>query len=188
MSFGTLFHWYAVDKIHKQDETQILLDPLPAESRKRDVLVKHRPILLLWVVKRHVCLLMRDVETEFLWKKERSVIYHSSFKRRNTFQGAKPHVHLHFISTIVDVVGMEQRIQCWTTIHEVAITEAMNNCVTPPCHCKRDSVVYSTRSEPTCLEESFSTMMTVTLYPLGILSCRIATPHSPHASSVHSCS
>ena len=65
MSFGTLFHLYAVDKIHKQDETQILLDPLPAESRKRDVLVKHRPILLR-VVKRHVCLLMRDVETEFL--------------------------------------------------------------------------------------------------------------------------
>ena len=47
MSFGTLFHLYAVDKIHKQDETQILPDPLPAESRKRDVLVKHRPILLL---------------------------------------------------------------------------------------------------------------------------------------------
>ena len=47
MSFGTLFHWYAVDKIHKQDETQILLDPLPAESRKGHILVKHRPILLL---------------------------------------------------------------------------------------------------------------------------------------------
>ncbi len=62
-----------------------------------------------------------------------------------------------------------------------------NLSITPPCRCKRDSVMYSTRSEPTCLEESFSTMITVTLYPLGILSCRFATLHSPHASTVHSC-
>ena len=76
---------------------------------------------------------------------------------------SKPHVHLHLVRAIVDIVRMEQRIQRRTTIHEVAITEAMNNCVTPPCHCNRDSVVYSTRSEPICLEESFSTMMTATL-------------------------
>ena len=66
MSFGTLFHWYAVDKIHKQDETQILLDPLPAESRKRDILTEHGMLLFIRVIQRHVCLLMRDVETELL--------------------------------------------------------------------------------------------------------------------------
>ena len=66
MSFGTLFHWYAVDKIHKQDETQILLDPLPAESRKRDILTEHGMLLLIRVIQRHVCLLMRDVEPELL--------------------------------------------------------------------------------------------------------------------------
>ena len=38
-----------------------------------------------------------------------------------------------------------------------------NLSITPPCRCKRDSAVYSTRSEPTRPEESFSTMITVTL-------------------------
>lgn len=66
MSFGTLFHWYAVDKIHKQDETQILLDPLPAESRKRDILTEHGMLLLIRVIQRYARPLMRNIETELL--------------------------------------------------------------------------------------------------------------------------
>ena len=38
-----------------------------------------------------------------------------------------------------------------------------NLSITPPFRYKRDSVVYSTRSEPTCLAESFSIMITLTL-------------------------
>ena len=66
---------------------------------------------------------MRDVETELLGQKERSVIYQSSFKRRSTLHRSKPIVHLHLVRAIVDVIRMEQRIQCRTTIHEVANNE-----------------------------------------------------------------
>ena len=38
-----------------------------------------------------------------------------------------------------------------------------NLSITPPFRYKRDSVMYSTRSEPTCLAESFSIMITLTL-------------------------
>ena len=49
-----------------RQETQILLDPLPAESRKRDILTEHGMLLFIRVIQRHVCLLMRDVEPELL--------------------------------------------------------------------------------------------------------------------------
>ena len=105
---------------------------------------------------------MRDVETELLGQKERSVVKQSSFKRRNTLHRSKPHVHFHLVRAIVDVVGMEQRIQRRTTIHEVAIAETQIS-ITPPCRCRMDSAMHSTCSEPTRLEESFSTMITVPL-------------------------
>ena len=66
---------------------------------------------------------MRDVETELLGQKKWSVVYQSSLSIKNTLHRSKPIVHLHLVRTIVDVVGMEQRIQRRTTIHEVAITE-----------------------------------------------------------------
>ena len=66
---------------------------------------------------------MRDVETELLGQKERSVVYQSSSQIKNTFHRSKSHVHLHLVRAIVDVIRMEQRIQCRTTIHEVAIAE-----------------------------------------------------------------
>ena len=66
---------------------------------------------------------MRDVETELLGQKKWSVVYQSSSQIKNTLHRSKPHVHLHLVRAIVDVVGMEQRIQRRTTIHEVAIAE-----------------------------------------------------------------
>ena len=50
---------------HSQ-ETQMLLDPLPAKRRKGHILTEHGPILLLFIVKRHVCPLMRNVEAKLL--------------------------------------------------------------------------------------------------------------------------
>ena len=108
---------------HSQ-ETQMLLDPLPAKRRKGHILTEHGPILLLVrVIERYACPLMRDVETELLGQKERSVVYQSSSQIKNTLHRSKPHVHLHLVRAIVDVVRMEQRIQRRTTIHEVAIAE-----------------------------------------------------------------
>ena len=90
------------------------------------------------------------------------MLYRSSFKRRNTIQDAKSVVHYHLIRSIVDLIGMEQRIQN-RTIHKAANPELMNNCVTFPCHRKMDSVMYSKSSKAMCLTKSFSSVMTVSL-------------------------
>ena len=59
---------------HSQ-ETQIRLDPPPAKSRKGHILNEHGLILLLVrVIEWQSCSLMRDVETELLWKKKWSVV------------------------------------------------------------------------------------------------------------------
>ena len=141
----------------------MLLDPLPIQTRKHSILNVHGLlVLLVGILQEHAYPLMRDIEPELLWQKERSVIYQSSLSIRNTIQGVKSVIHFHLIRSIVDVVRMEQRIQN-RTIHKAANPELMNNCVTFPCHRKRDSVMNSTSSKAMCLTKSFSSVMSVFL-------------------------
>ena len=71
----------------------------------------------------HIRLHVRNVKPKILRQEIGLVVYDSFEERENTFQCLQPVIHLHFVGSIVDVVGMEQRIQRRTTIHEVAIAE-----------------------------------------------------------------
>ena len=100
---------------------------------------------------------------------------------------SKSVVHLHLVRTIVDVVRMEQRIQRRTTIHEVAIAETQISLSRLHAVVKGTAQCIRRVLSPHVQRNRSLQWSRLHCWPLGILSCRFATPHSPHASTVHSC-
>ena len=68
----------------------------------------------------HIRLHVRNVKPKILRQEIGFVVYDSFEERENTFQCLQPVIHLHFVGSIVDVVGMEQGIQGRSAVHEIA--------------------------------------------------------------------
>ena len=68
----------------------------------------------------HLCHHMRNVKPIVVGQKEWRVVYESVDGIGSAFQCLQPVVHLHLVGSIVDVVGMEERVQRGSSIHEIA--------------------------------------------------------------------